>query len=55
MKNLADFVIFLSLLAIFFSVLGAAGRDLWLASTQWMLIAATLAIYAIYLRLKEKK
>jgi len=43
----------LSLLAVLFTIYGAfANNDLWLASTQWLLIAGVLAIYALFF--KEK-
>lgn len=52
MKNLADVFIGLSMLAVLFSIIGAFGTDLWLASTQWVLIAATLAVWAVYAKMR---
>ncbi len=40
-----------ALLAIFLSGLGYVGLDIWLASTQWLLVSAVLALFAIYLKL----
>lgn len=40
---------FTSYLAAFFSFVGALGTDLFLASTQWLLIAAVLSVWGIYL------
>ena len=40
-----------ALLAIFLSGLGYVGIDIWLASTQWLLVSAVLALFAIYLKL----
>lgn len=42
----------LSVVAVILSMIGAFGTDIWLASTQWILIAAVLGIYALYF--KEK-
>jgi hypothetical protein len=36
--------------AVLFSVAGWMGRDIWLASTQWLLIAAVLSLFSIYLK-----
>ena len=52
MKPLGNVFIGLSIIAVILSVIGALGTDLWLASTQWVLIAAVLAIYGLYT--KEK-
>ena len=40
-------------IAIILSVIGAFGFDLWLASTQWVIISGVLGIYAIYLKIRE--
>lgn len=49
MKNnsLSQIVFWLSVIAIVLAFVGALGKDLWLASTQWVLIAAVLAIWAV--------
>jgi hypothetical protein len=38
--------------AIIFSIIGWLGQDIWLASTQWLLIAAVLTLFGIYLNQK---
>jgi hypothetical protein len=40
-----------AILAVLLSVVGWLGRDIWLASTQWLLIAAVLTLFGIYLKL----
>jgi len=40
-----------ALIAVVFSGFGYVGLDIWLASTQWLLVAAVLALFAIYLKL----
>lgn len=39
-----------SVIGVIFSAIGYLGIDIWLASTQWLLIAALLAIFGIYAR-----
>jgi hypothetical protein len=36
----------------FLAVLAAARGDLWLASTQWLLVAAVLGVFGLYARLE---
>ncbi len=40
-----------SLAAVLLAAIGYLGNDLWLASTQWLLVGAILALFAIYFRL----
>jgi len=53
MKSLGDILIGLSVIAVILAVIGAFGVDLWLASTQWVIIAGVLGIYAIYLKIRS--
>ena len=41
-----------ALVAVFLSALGYMGTDIWLASTQWLLVAAVLALFGVYLKMK---
>lgn len=40
-----------ALIAIVFSGFGYLGLDIWLASTQWLLVSVVLVLFAIYLKL----
>lgn len=40
-----------AVVAVLLSVAGWLGTDIWLASTQWLLISAVLVLFGIYLRL----
>lgn len=40
-----------AVVAVLLSFVGWMDRDIWLASTQWLLIAAVLTLFGIYLRL----
>jgi hypothetical protein len=42
-----------SLLTVILAAFGATGSDFWLASTQWLLVAAVLAIFGIYFRMES--
>ncbi len=37
--------------AVLLSFVGWIGADVWLASTQWLLVASVLALFGIYLKL----
>jgi len=50
MKELGVVCVVLSLVAVILSVISALAADVWLPATQWVLIAATLGIYAVYLK-----
>lgn len=45
----SKFMIVGSFSAVIFSVLGAVGTDIFLASTQWLLISVVLAVWGVYL------
>ena len=40
----------LSIVAVILAIIGSMGYDPWLASTQWVLVAVLLAIWAVYAR-----
>lgn len=43
-------LIYGAIAAVLFSVLGWLGIDIWLASTQWLLVAAVLILFGLYLK-----
>lgn len=49
-KDLSKALIYGSVVAVTLSVIGMLGTDLYLASTQWLLVGALLAIWGIYLQ-----
>ena len=53
MKQLGDVLIGLAVIAVILAIIGALGSDLWLASTQWLLVAAVLSIWAVYTKIRE--
>lgn len=50
-QMLSQVLIVGALLAVVFSVIGYLGIDIWLASTQWLLVAGVLGIFGMYSRM----
>lgn len=42
------------IIAVLLSGLGYMGTDIWLASTQWLVVASVLIILGIYSKLESK-
>lgn len=40
-----------AVISVLFSIVGWMGSDIWLASTQWLLVAAVSTLFAIYLKM----
>ena len=50
-KKMSEIFVVLSAFAAVFAGWGALmQKDIWLAPTQWMLVAILLAVYSIYLK-----
>jgi len=43
-----------AVISVLLASIGYLGVDIWLASTQWLLVAAVLALFGIYTRLYSK-
>jgi hypothetical protein len=55
MNKLADTLIILSAIAVILSGLVSLFKlNLWLAGTQWILVAIALGIYGLFVRLGKK-
>jgi hypothetical protein len=39
--------------SVIFSGVGFLGTDIWLASTQWLLVAVVLALFGVYARMES--
>jgi len=50
MNNFSQVLMGGATIAILFAAVGWWGTDIWLASTQWLLIAAVLALFGVYFR-----
>lgn len=42
-----------SLLAVVLAAIGWLGTDVWLASTQWLLVAIVLGVYGLWFKLEK--
>lgn len=51
-EMVSKYSIYGAVIAVVLAGVGATGNDIWLASTQWLLIALVLIAFAIYLRIK---
>lgn len=40
-----------AVISVVLAAIGYLGTDIWLASTQWLLVAAVLALFAVYAKL----
>ncbi len=40
-----------AVISVILAAMGYLGTDIWLASTQWLLVAAVLALFGVYTRL----
>ncbi len=52
-KFLSRILIVFSVICIILAMVGAFAGDIWLASTQWLLVAAVLAGFGVYAQLEE--
>lgn len=50
LKNFSDILAALSAVAAVLAVWGAFVSDIWLAPTQWVLVAILLVSYSVYLK-----
>jgi len=41
-----------AVVCVFLAGLGYLGTDIWLASTQWLLVASVLALFGVYARME---
>lgn len=51
LKNSSQYLMWGAVVAVLFAAIGYLGTDIWLASTQWLLVAAVLALFGVYLKL----
>ena len=51
MKMYSQVLIGGSAVSVVLAGIGYLGTDIWLASTQWLLVAAVLALFGVYLKM----
>lgn len=49
-KMISQTLMGLAVAAVVLSGIGYLGTDIWLASTQWLLVTAVLALFGLYAR-----
>lgn len=54
MRQLSQLLMVIAAIAIIFAGIGYLGTDIWLASTQWLLVGAVSALFGVYFRLDSK-
>ena len=42
-----------AIVSVLLATIGYLGTDIWLASTQWLLVAAVLALFGVYMRMES--
>ena len=42
-----------AVISVMLAAIGYLGTDIWLASTQWLLVAAVLALFGVYTKLSN--
>lgn len=50
----ARVLVVFSVLCVLLAIMGAVGRDYFLASTQWLTVAGVLGVWAVYLLLEAE-
>jgi len=50
LKLSSQILIAISVFSVFLASIGYLGTDIWLASTQWLLVASVLALFGVYLK-----
>ena len=53
MKSLSSVLMAGAFVSVVLSGLGYFGTDIWLASTQWLLVAAVLALFGVYTKVSN--
>ncbi len=53
-RLLSNILMAAALVAVVLSGIGYLGTDIWLASTQWLLVASVFALFAIYLQVTSR-
>jgi hypothetical protein len=53
MEMISKILMLGSFLSVVLAGVGYMGTDIWLASTQWLLVAAVLALFGVYAKLSK--
>jgi hypothetical protein len=50
-ESLSKYCMYGAVASVLLALVGYLGIDIWLASTQWLLVASVLALFGVYLKL----
>ena len=53
MKLVSQILMGGAVISVLLAGIGYMGTDIWLASTQWLLVAAVLALFGVYCRMES--
>jgi len=53
MKTCSQVLVGAGVLSVCLAAVGYLGYDIWLASTQWLLVAAVLALFGVYMKMSS--
>lgn len=53
MKLVSQILMGAAVISVLLAGIGYMGTDIWLASTQWLLVAAVLALFGVYCRMES--
>ncbi len=53
MRQVSQVLIAGAVIAVVLAAIGYTGVDIWLASTQWLLVAAVLALFGVYTKINS--
>lgn len=51
---LGKMLLYLSVICSALALIGSVGTDLWLASTQWLLVGLTLAVWSVFVLIEAQ-
>ncbi|OGM11979.1 hypothetical protein A2Z22_04840 [Candidatus Woesebacteria bacterium RBG_16_34_12] len=54
MKLYSQVLMGASVVSVVMAAIGYMGSDIWLASTQWLLVGAVLALFGVYIKMDSK-
>ncbi len=51
---LGKILLYGSVICAILALIGSLGNDMWLASTQWMLVGLTLAVWSVFVLIESQ-
>jgi hypothetical protein len=54
LEKVSNVLMSLALVSVVLAGIGYLGMDIWLASTQWLLVTIVLALFGVYLKISAR-